>query len=226
MKKYLLSLLALVLGIGMAQANPVSVSQAKYVGQQFVQANFDVTRQSAELTLVYTGSTMRGEACYYIFNVGNEGFVIVSADDDFRPVIGYSEESSFDSDNIAPAFNYYLNMVAESRSGQHNVADPTVAAEWQSVTKSGRLVSFNTASGSSTDDRIDLAVTGITARSAGTTLRILSTAPAASMAASGSVFPVNKECVQCPAYKRYRSYRRSTRCNQDRKRPLPVYKLK
>ena len=143
MKKYLLSLLALVLGIGMAQANPVSVSQAKYVGQQFVQANFDVTRQSAELTLVYTGSTMRGEACYYIFNVGNEGFVIVSADDDFRPVIGYSEESSFDSDNIAPAFNYYLNMVAESRSGQHNVADPTVAAEWQSVTKSGRLVSFN-----------------------------------------------------------------------------------
>ena len=40
MKKYLLSLLAVVLGIGMAQARPVSLSQAKYVGQQFVQFFF------------------------------------------------------------------------------------------------------------------------------------------------------------------------------------------
>ena len=52
MKKYLMSIFALALGIGMAQANPVSVSQAKYVGQQFVQANFDQARQSSELTLV------------------------------------------------------------------------------------------------------------------------------------------------------------------------------
>ena len=143
MKKYLLSLLAVVLGIGMAQANPVSVSQAKYVGQKFVQANFDVSRQSAELSLVYTGSTTRGEACYYIFNVGNEGFVIVSADDNFRPLIGYSEESSFDADNIPPAFAFYLNSVAKNRSRQHNVADPTVPAEWQMVMQSGNLISHN-----------------------------------------------------------------------------------
>ena len=143
MKKYLLSLLVLALGIGMVHANPVSVSQAKYVGQQFVQANFEITRQSAELSLVYTGSTTRGEACYYIFNVGNDGFVIVSADDNFRPLIGYSEEGSFDADNMAPAFAFYLNSVAQSRSGQHNVADPTVAAEWQNVMNSGRLISRN-----------------------------------------------------------------------------------
>ena len=59
-----MSLLAMVLGIGMVQANPVSVSQAKYVGQQFVQANFDLSRQSDELTLVYTGTSNRGEACF------------------------------------------------------------------------------------------------------------------------------------------------------------------
>ena len=81
MKKYVLSLLALVLGIGMVQANPVSVSQAKYVGQQFVQANFEQSRQSDDLTLVYTGTSIRGEACFYVFNVGTEGHVIVSADD-------------------------------------------------------------------------------------------------------------------------------------------------
>ena len=41
MKKYLMSLLALVFGLGMVHANPVSISQAKYVGQQFVQANYE-----------------------------------------------------------------------------------------------------------------------------------------------------------------------------------------
>ena len=90
MKKHLLSLLALILGIGMVQANPVSVSQAKLVGQQFVQTNFDLSRQAGELTLVYTGTSTRGEACFYVFNVGNEGFVMVSADDVYRPIVGYS----------------------------------------------------------------------------------------------------------------------------------------
>ena len=64
MKKYLMSLLALVLGIGMVYANPVDVSQAKYVGQQFVQAKFELSRQNNDLTLVYTGTSYRGEACF------------------------------------------------------------------------------------------------------------------------------------------------------------------
>ena len=142
MKKHLLSLLALALGIGMAQANPVGVSLAKHVGQQFVQANFEETRQSAELSLVYTGTTARGEASYYVFNVGNDGFVIVSGDDNFRPLIGYSEESAFDVNNAACMF--YLNDIAESRSNSAaNYIDPMVETEWQSVINSGRLISRN-----------------------------------------------------------------------------------
>lgn len=142
MKKHLLSLLALALGIGMAQANPVGVSLAKHVGQQFVQANFEETRQSAELSLVYTGTTARGEASYYVFNVGNDGFVIVSGDDNFRPFIGYSEESAFDVNNAACMF--YLNDIAESRSNSAaNYIDPMVETEWQSVINSGRLISRN-----------------------------------------------------------------------------------
>ena len=142
MKKHLMSLLALALGIGMAQAGPVSVSLAKYVGQQFVQANFEQTRQSAELTLVYTGTSARGEASYYVFNVGNDGFVIVSGDDNFRPLIAYSEEGNYDLSN--PASNAYLNSIATSRSSVNsNVIDPMVKTEWESVMNSGRLISRN-----------------------------------------------------------------------------------
>ena len=144
MKKHFLSLLALVLGIGMAQANPVGVSQAKLVGQQFVQANFDATRQSAELTLVYTATSTRGEACFYVFNVGNEGFVMVSADDVYRPIVGYSDEGAFDAQNINPELNYMLNELISYRSGKlTGDPAPAVASEWNQVTTRGTLVSRN-----------------------------------------------------------------------------------
>jgi hypothetical protein len=143
MKKYLMSLLALVLGIGMVQANPVNVSQAKYVGQQFVQANFQQSRQMDDLTLVYTGTSTRGEACFYVFNVGTNGFVMVSADDFYRPIIGYSDERNFDT-NINPELGYMLDQLIASRTGRlTGKAAPKIAAEWESVMNSGRLISRN-----------------------------------------------------------------------------------
>ena len=144
MKKYLMSMLALALGIGMAQANPVSVSQAKYVGQQFVQASFEQARQSSELTLVYTGTSNRGEACFYVFNVGETGYVMVSADDYYRPVLGYSDEGTFDAQNINPNLRYVLDQVIAKRSRTlTGEATPQVAAEWKSVMSSGKLISLS-----------------------------------------------------------------------------------
>ena len=143
MKKYLMSLLALVFGIGMVQANPVSVSQAKYVGQQFVQANFEQSRQSDDLTLVYTGTSTRGEACFYVFNVGSKGFVMVSADDFYRPIVGYSDERNFDT-NINPELGFMLDKLIAGRTGRFTgKATPKVAAEWRSVMNSGKLISRN-----------------------------------------------------------------------------------
>ena len=138
-----MTLLALVLGIGMAHAKPVSVDQAKSVGQMYVQANFEQSRQSQDLTLVYTGSSNRGEACFYVFNVGDHGFVIVSADDFYRPIIGYSQERNFDTE-INPELGYMLNKLIAYRSGRlTGDAVPQVAAEWQSVMNSGKMISRN-----------------------------------------------------------------------------------
>ncbi len=138
-----MSLFALVLGLGMLHANPISVSQAKYVGQQFVQANYELSRQSDELTLVYTGTSYRGEACFYAFNVGDSGHVIVSADDYFRPIVGYSKEGVFPVDNMPDGLRYLLNAIIDNRTGHTGVASPQVAAEWNLVTQTGRLMSRN-----------------------------------------------------------------------------------
>lgn len=140
MKKHFMSLMVLLLGLGMANANPVSLATAKMVGQQFSQTRFET--RSAELSLAYTATSERGDACFYVFNVGDEGFVIVSADDFYRPVIGYSQEGPFDLNN--PELAYYLGTIQQNRSNRVcGVAEPIVAAEWDRVLSTGELIHRN-----------------------------------------------------------------------------------
>ena len=138
MKKYLFSILALVLGMGMLQANPVGLSTAKMIGQQYVQNTFET--RSNDLELVYTGTSDRGEVVFYVFNVGKEGFVIVSANDYFRPIVGFSEEGPFDLNNSNLAF--YLDKVVRGRSNRNlGQATPEVAAERNRVMSYGSMFS-------------------------------------------------------------------------------------
>ena len=137
-------LMALVLGFQMVNANPVDVNRARMVGQQFVQANFELNRQNVDMELVYTGVSTRGEACFYVFNYGNEGFVAVSADDVFRPIVAYSYEDPFDAQNINPEFAFVLNRLIASRTNRvSGQPSPEVAAEWKSVLETGKLPSRN-----------------------------------------------------------------------------------
>ena len=134
MKKALL-LFAIALGVNVLFANPVDVNKAKALGQKFA---------GAEVTLAYTAYADRGEVCYYVFNVGDSGFVIMSADDFYRPIIGHSENGRFDVNNVPPALQDYLDGIVEARSmtrKSHNAAAPDVAADWQMLEKTGRLVS-------------------------------------------------------------------------------------
>ena len=140
MKKLLSLIAAVVLGIGTMFANPVDVNTAKMLGQKFVLTNFEETR-GANLELVYTFS-VADETSFYVFDVDNNGFVIVSADDIFRPIVGYSIGEAFNTEN--PERMYYLNTLAQGRTLERNkVADPKVAEEWESLRNYGRLLSYN-----------------------------------------------------------------------------------
>ena len=88
MKKHFFSLLALLLGVNCLNANPISIDKAKAIGQKFACANINNDLKDNDLQWVYTGASQRGEACFYVFNAGATGFVIVSADDRFRPIVG------------------------------------------------------------------------------------------------------------------------------------------
>ncbi len=119
-------------------ANPVDVNTAKGLGQKFVSANFE--QKSSSLELVYTMNTELGEPCFYVFSVSNHGFVIVSADDCAHPILGYSEESAFEADNIAPGLGDMMEIYQEAiEYGKQTKAKatPEIAAEWKSLENSG-----------------------------------------------------------------------------------------
>ena len=140
MKRLLTLTVAVILGIGTMFAKPVDVNTAKALGQKFVQTNFEASR-GANLQLVYTFSVAKTPS-FYVFNVDDNGFVVVSADDKFRPIVGYGEGEIFDTTN--PERMYYLNALAEGRALERNQAgDERAAEEWESLRNYGRLLSYN-----------------------------------------------------------------------------------
>ena len=143
MRKRIFTMLVLAMTCVTLQARPVDQETAKRLGQSFVKANFEFTRQSDQLNLVQTAYSERGEACYYIFNVGDTGFVILAADDNYRPVIGYSDRGTFNPDDMAPALAEYLEVVRQGvmSASVASSASVAVASDWAMLEKNGRLVS-------------------------------------------------------------------------------------
>ena len=45
---------------------------------------------------------------FNVFNIKNQGFVIVAGDDWIQPILAYSNESTFDLNNISPATVLWL----------------------------------------------------------------------------------------------------------------------
>ena len=140
MRKYLLTMLALSV-IGMLNANPVSLEKATDAARQFTQSHASFALQRGELKSVLSTDA------YHVFNIGDSGFVIISADDQFRPIVGYSYEGTFDPENIAPELAYYLDKLTEGRAFLSSKSDQPVAAdiptEWAMLLNDGQLISRN-----------------------------------------------------------------------------------
>ena len=138
MKKLFLSLFVLIVSIMNLQAKPIDRSLALTAAKKFATTQFAMERALPQL--VYTGQ----DETFFVFNVGDHAFVIIAGDDAHRPVIGYSDESSFNASDIPPALAYYLDGVAECMLQlRSTVATPEIAAEWNSVLQHGRLISRN-----------------------------------------------------------------------------------
>ncbi|MES2138543.1 MAG: C10 family peptidase [Bacteroidota bacterium] len=76
----------------------------------------------------------KGVPVYYIFNVSESAFVIVSADERIDPVLGYSFQSNFDQENIPDGVKWllgeYKEQIFEVVSGNLNYSHKEIEDEW------------------------------------------------------------------------------------------------
>ena len=139
MKKTLFTLLLAALIMSGLQAKPVDVQTAKSLGIKFMRTNTEMKSAAAELT--YTAFADNGQTAFYVFAVQPRGFVIVSADDRARPILGYSTESNFTPQLPDGLMTFFDNYKAGFNQMYANNDERTAeaVADWSSLEATGRL---------------------------------------------------------------------------------------
>ncbi|NTW33738.1 MAG: hypothetical protein HGB12_14150, partial [Bacteroidetes bacterium] len=111
MKRLLLIFFYSLILVSISFAQLVSSSKAKSVAKNI----FNERKESAKVAI--TDDDIKAETLikyqnvpvFYVFNIKSDGFVIVSADKRIMPVIGYSFENNFDSENLPDGLKWLLN---------------------------------------------------------------------------------------------------------------------
>jgi len=141
MKKTIFALMLATLFFGALQANPVDVATAKSLGVKFMKANTAIKAEAAELT--YTAYAENGQAAFYVFALQPKGFVIVSADDRAKPILGYSTESNFTAqlpDGLMTFFDNYKAGFSQMFANNDERTAEAVTG-WTSLAETGMLSS-------------------------------------------------------------------------------------
>lgn len=104
MKKLTIAV-ALVFSVNLVFSNPIDTTTAKIVAANFWKQNTERNRVPD-----FVCESLAPFSGFYILNStqAEGGFVIVSADDRVQPILGYSEERTFDVTNMAPNLREWL----------------------------------------------------------------------------------------------------------------------
>ncbi|MDD3079148.1 MAG: thiol protease/hemagglutinin PrtT [Paludibacter sp.] len=152
MKKAFISLLCIFFVFSFSFAGEISQSKAIKIAQQFYSnrsSNAGIQKITANnLTLNYIKKykPVSGDSisAFYVFNKGNSGFVIISANDQTKQILGYSDESSFDLVNCPENLQYWLDNYSSEISSVTNTESTdattfTIPVETNSTKQSASL---------------------------------------------------------------------------------------
>jgi hypothetical protein len=142
MKKYLILFILLFFAFGI-YSSPVGKGKALLFAKNFYYVNSvsDVSKESLTSEFV-TEKSYKNTLCFYIVKFAKKGYVIVSADDAFFPVIGFSEEDNFSLDSMPPEMAWWLEMRAKEMiaSNKFNTSsDATIQKVWDSFENANAL---------------------------------------------------------------------------------------
>ena len=123
-------------------AKSVSETTAELVGKNFIVQSTTININEP-LSLVYKAMPQSNSNSFktspppdfYIFNFSN-GFVIVAGDDRITPILGYSNEGIFRTNNISPEVKYLLDGYSsqiESVINKNAVAVTSTSEKWDNL---------------------------------------------------------------------------------------------
>lgn len=121
-----------------ASAAPRTAAQALQIAKSFV-ASAPLFRsvRSASLTLATKATASESRSVspitptYYVCNVGDKGFVIVSGDDRFNDILGYSDNGAIaDMNDLPDGLQYWLSFLSDEMTSAINAGyEPSQAME-------------------------------------------------------------------------------------------------
>lgn len=142
MRRKLLVILALLLGITTLQAKPVDVAKAQRLGLNFVQHKALFAKKAVQdLQLAYTHYAENGMATMYVFNFDG-GYVIVAADDSSSPILGYSDQGCFDYQTAPDGLRFMLGEISKGIATvveQGHPVSSDIVIRWKNLEEHGIL---------------------------------------------------------------------------------------
>ncbi len=128
MRRIFIILIGAIIGTNL-WATQRTPQEAKAIAGSFVQARAQTNgakRVSAKMDIAAASTA------YYAINAGN-GYVVVSADDRLPDVLGYSDNGTFDANNMSPAMRFWLACYDEELE---SIANQSIANHPRQATAS------------------------------------------------------------------------------------------
>lgn len=137
MKKIIILFFVILVIPAFISAQKVDINTAKTVASNFYYEKCIKNEQHKSWKDIKITNSLsvknNGRVLYFVFDINNSGYVIVSACRLTMPVIGYSTENIYISDNRPPAFNMWMSKYERQIIHSYDsivVASPQVDEEW------------------------------------------------------------------------------------------------
>jgi photosystem II stability/assembly factor-like uncharacterized protein len=145
MKKIFTSLLILIVTLNFVLANSVSKTEAQQIAENFYSTQVSNKNEPISVSEVRTFE-YGGEATMYIFSFRPNGFVIVSAENNAYPIIGYSLTNQvgngIDNPSVIKKFELYSKQINQAK--QEKAQNSDVKQQWENY-KVGKATKIITA---------------------------------------------------------------------------------
>ncbi|HEY1046618.1 MAG TPA: C10 family peptidase, partial [Bacteroidia bacterium] len=160
--KKIFTILTMLFFVHVLFAKPVDEETAKRVGSNFLRFKTQVafTGGDQSLSLIYKSASKAKTPnssttplnYFYVFNIGTQGFIMVSADDNAQAIIGYSNQGTFKPNEIPQSVAKWMEGYKEQIRTiieKKMEASELIKKEWLSLSlgtveaKAGKRASVN-----------------------------------------------------------------------------------